>query len=65
MNITIVAGLVLALTLAIVALLREVRLRRALQTLLRRILGRWRIRPDEKTQIHPTDRPDDHSACRR
>ena len=38
----LIAGLALALLLAVVALVREVRLRRALQELLRRLLTHWR-----------------------
>ena len=42
MNTILVAGLSLALILAVVALVRQVRLRRALQLLLCRLLKRWR-----------------------
>jgi hypothetical protein len=49
----------LAVVLAI-SLAREVRLRRALQSLLRRLLAHWR-KPHEK--IHPTD-TDDPAADR-
>lgn len=42
MNQTLVTALVFALLLAIVALVREVRLRRALQELLRRLFNCWR-----------------------
>jgi hypothetical protein len=38
----VVASLTLALMLAVVALIRQVRLRRALETLLRRLLKQWR-----------------------
>lgn len=40
--IPLIAGLALALLLSVVALLHEVRLRRALQDLLRRLLMQWR-----------------------
>jgi len=42
MNTILVAGLSLALALAVVALVRQVRLRRALQSLLFRFLKHWR-----------------------
>lgn len=42
MNATLLAGLSLALLIAVLALVREVRLRRALQRLLRSLLHRWR-----------------------
>jgi hypothetical protein len=44
----------LAVVLAL-ALAREVRLRRALQALLRRLLAHWRFH--EKTRSHDADRP--------
>ncbi len=53
--IPLIAGLVLALLLAVIALVREVRLRRALQELLRRLLTHWRHRfgTDDATEDHP------------
>ena len=42
MSLTLVASLALAVLLAVVALVREVRLRRALQRLLQTVLLRWR-----------------------
>jgi hypothetical protein len=49
----LIAGLALALLLAVVALVREVRLRRALQELLRRLLTQWRNRfgKDDTTTV--------------
>jgi hypothetical protein len=41
------ASLVLALSLAVVALMREVRLRRALQVIVRRLLELWRNKNHE------------------
>ena len=63
MNITLVASLALALLLAVVALVREVRLRRALQALLRRLLVRWRIYSHEETHSDAVD-SDDRPAGR-
>lgn len=55
MNTTLFAGLMLALLLCVVALAREVRLRRALERLLRCLLSRvWRRDTREKT---PEDDP--------
>ena len=42
MDTTLLIVLVLALVVSVIALVREVRLRRALQTLLRRLLLHWR-----------------------
>lgn len=42
MNVFVLASLALALVLAVVALIHQVRLRRALEKLLRRILSHWR-----------------------
>jgi len=42
MNTILVAGLSLALALAVVALVRQVRLRRALQLLLSRLMKHWK-----------------------
>jgi hypothetical protein len=42
MTYCVVASLTLALVLTAVALVRQVRLRRALEALLRRLLHRWR-----------------------
>ena len=64
MNITLVASLALALLLAVVALVREVRLRRALQALLRRLLTRWRFYSHEKTQSNREVDVDDRPADR-
>ena len=44
----ILASTVLALLIVVIALVREVRLRRALQELLRRLLGHWRKHVPEK-----------------
>ena len=56
----LIASLALALLLAVFALAREVRLRRALQELLRRLLTRWRHRfgtddPTEDRNAADTD----------
>jgi hypothetical protein len=44
MHFLVIASLSLALVFAVVALIRQVRLRRALQSLLRRLLEQWRTR---------------------
>jgi hypothetical protein len=64
LNITLVASLALALLLAVAALIREVRLRRALQALLRRLLVRRRFYSHEKTQSDRTVDSDDRPAGR-
>jgi len=46
----VVASSILAAVLAL-ALVREVRLRRALELLLSRILAAWRRRPDRSTSV--------------
>jgi len=46
-NTIVLASLSLALVLAVVALVHQVRLRRALQSLLRRLLEHWRRRNNE------------------
>ncbi len=67
MNLTLFAVLSLALLLAIVALVREVRLRRAVEAILRSILARlWRNDAHEKPvsdDARAPDRPDDR-LCR-
>jgi hypothetical protein len=55
LHIHLIAGLALALLLAVAALAREVRLRRALQELLRRLLTRWR---QHFGTPHPPEDPD-------
>jgi hypothetical protein len=57
----VVASLSLALLLAVIALLRETRLRRALQILLRRLLLHWRCHAPEQNDslddpLDPTGR---------
>ena len=47
LNTPLVVCLSLALLLAVLALAREVRLRRALQLLLARLFARWRSHEDE------------------
>jgi len=47
LNTIVLASLTLALVFAVVALVHQVRLRRALQTLLRRLLEHWRSRNNE------------------
>ena len=47
MNASLITALSFALLLAVAALCREVRFRRALQQLLRRILAYWRPNADE------------------
>ena len=49
LNTILLASMSLALLLATVALVRQVRLRRALESLLRRLLSHWRNRVDEET----------------
>jgi hypothetical protein len=56
----LIAGLALALLLSVFALVREVRLRRALQELLRRLLTHWRHRfgTDDTTEDRTASDPD-------
>ena len=42
MNHVVLAALAVALVMCVIALVRETRLRRALESLLRRILSQWR-----------------------
>lgn len=51
MNVPLLTALSFALLLTVAALCREVRLRRALQELLRRLFTLWRTRPHEKTRL--------------
>ena len=54
LNTILLASMSLALLLATVALVRQVRLRRALELLLRRLLSHWRNRSHERTiSDHP------------
>ncbi len=59
MNIIVITFLSLALMVAVGVLVREVKLRRALQRLLYRVLERWRSRPNE-TNSSNTDGVDTH-----
>ena len=68
MNDFVVGALALALTAAVVALRREVRLRRALERLVRMLLARWRNRDAEQQHSQATfdrnpDTPDGHGAA--
>ncbi len=63
MNIIVITFLSLALMVAVAVLVREVKLRRALQRLLYRVLERWRSRPNE-TSSDNTDGIDDQSNRR-
>ena len=70
MNDVILFALATALTLVALALAREVRLRRALERLVRLLLQRWRNRPqpyDETSPVNPDDasRPGDDPELRR
>ncbi len=59
MNITLLAAFSVALLLMAAALCREVRLRRSLQRLLRRLLSLWRPAYDQDPSQdagHPPDR---------
>ena len=49
LNTIVLASMSLALLLATAALVRQVRLRRALESLLRRLLSHWRTRSHEET----------------
>ena len=56
MNTFVVASLALALVLTVVALGRQVRLRRALEKLLRVVLARWRTHA-QKSFLQKSDSP--------
>ncbi|MGE0756071.1 MAG: hypothetical protein AB7F89_10765 [Pirellulaceae bacterium] len=56
---TAFASLVFALLLAVAALVRETRLRRALQDLLRRLFQHWSRHATTPPAQHPDDRPAD------
>jgi hypothetical protein len=58
LNITLLVSCSLALLLAVAALVREVRLRRALQALLAKILARWRQYVARKTSSAGDRNPD-------
>jgi hypothetical protein len=60
LNITLLISCSLALLLAVAALVREVRLRRALQALLARILARWRQYVASKTSSDDDSVGDNH-----
>lgn len=59
MHLTIVGSFSFALLVAIALLVREVRLRRALQKLLYRLLSSWRSNTDEVCDRHVRDPPAD------
>jgi hypothetical protein len=50
----LLAALAIALVAAVLALAREVRLRRALERLLRLILNRWRNREEARREVPPS-----------
>ena len=52
----VVACMSLAIVLAVIALIREARLRRALQALLRRLLLHWKIHDQAPTDTADSDR---------
>ena len=56
-NTSLIACLSLALLLVVIALAREIRLRRALQLLLSRIISLWRSRFDQNRDSDADDRP--------
>ena len=56
-NTSLIACLSLALLLVVIALAREIRLRRALQLLLSRIISLWRSRSDQNRDSDADDRP--------
>jgi hypothetical protein len=66
LNITLLASLSLALLLAVIALIHQVRLRRALQALLRRLLAHWRPHANENGNHNPasTSGRDAHDRLR-
>jgi hypothetical protein len=53
MNTFVVASLALALVLTVLALVRQVRLRRALEKLLRVVLSRWRSHAENEFPQDP------------
>ena len=56
-NTPLIVCLSLALLLVVIALAREMRLRRALQLLLSRIISLWRSRSDQNRDSDADDRP--------
>lgn len=62
---TVIASLALALLLVVAALAREVRLRRALQALLHRLLTHWRNRFGNRHPYDNSTHPDDADDNRR
>ena len=56
-NTTLIVCLSLALLLVVIALAREMRLRRALQLLLSRIISLWRSRSNQSRNSDADDRP--------
>ncbi len=58
MNVPLLTAMSFALLFAVAALCREIRLRRALQELLRRMFTLWRTQPHAKTRLpDPLRRP--------
>ena len=64
MNQTVIASFSIALTVAVVLLVREVKFRRSLQKLLHRLLSFWRPDAHEPTSSTSRDDPPDHSDDR-
>lgn len=66
-NSSLIVCLSLALLLVVVALAREIRLRRALQMLLARILALWRSQFEayEPTELPPKDADPDRARSRK
>jgi hypothetical protein len=64
LNVAILAGTSLALLVAVGALVREMRLRRALQVLLHRLLSYWRMRAYGKNPDNHTDNQPDRDVDR-
>jgi len=64
LNVPIILASSTLILVLVVALVREVRLRRALQALLRRLLAHWRpyVRPARHTPTDDVDRADDQRA---
>ena len=62
MNITLMAAFSFALLLMAAALCREVRLRRSLQRLLRRLLSFWRTAYDQDPSQDADSHPDRHGG---
>jgi len=58
MNVFVFTSLALALIFAVVALVHQVRLRRALEKLLRLILNHWRPHENEHRETDHRDLPD-------